>query len=224
MRIKIAPSILSADFGRLDSQIKEVESAGADMLHIDVMDGHFVPNITIGPPVVKSIRKGTKLPFDVHLMIAHPKKYVKSFADAGADLITFHIESDDAKGDVRGVIEEIRSRGKKAGLTLNPPTPMSAVEKYLDDVDLLLVMTVNPGFGGQGFIESALEKISEAKALLDRKGLRIDLEVDGGINPKNATLVVKKGANILVAGNAIFSGEISSNMKALITSVSEYER
>jgi len=219
MNIKIAPSILSADFSKLAEQIREVENEGAGMLHIDVMDGHFVPNITIGPVVVRRIRHATSLPFDVHLMITHPKKYIKDFAGAGADLITFHIESEDAKEDLEGVINEIKSHGKKVGITLNPPTPFNAVEKHLDKVDMLLVMTVNPGFSGQGFISEAAEKIAQAKKIMDTQGYSFDIEVDGGINPKNAPMVVKKGANILVAGNAVFKGEIKSNMRELIRSI-----
>ena len=219
MDVKLAPSILSADFSRLGSQIREVEKEGAHMLHIDVMDGHFVPNITIGPVVVRSIRKETKLPFDVHLMISHPRRYIKSFAEAGADLITFHVESDDSKADTEGIIGEIRSAGKKVGISLNPPTPLSSVGRWLDKVDLLLVMSVNPGFGGQGFIEEALGKVREARTLIDDRALEIDLEVDGGINPSNAPRVVREGANVLVAGNAVFKGEIRSNMRALIRSI-----
>jgi len=219
MKVKLAPSILSADFGRLGSELKEVEDCGAHMIHIDVMDGHFVPNITIGSVVVKSIRNKCSLPFDVHLMISHPKKYIKDFADAGADNITFHIESEDAKSDPKAVINEIRDHGKKVGITLNPPTPLNKVEKWFGHVDMVLIMTVNPGFGGQKFMESVLEKIRDSKAIIDKEGYNIDLEVDGGINPSNAPLVVKEGANILVAGNAVFSGEIKSNMRALIRSV-----
>jgi ribulose-phosphate 3-epimerase len=219
MKVKIAPSILSADFSRLAEQIKEVENEGAGLLHIDVMDGHFVPNITIGPVVVKRIRHVTKLPFDVHLMITHPKKYIKDFAEVGADLITFHIESEDGKTNPESVINEIRSHGKKVGITLNPPTPFSTIEPYMGMVDMVLVMTVNPGFSGQGFIAEAAEKIALAKKLADAQGYNIDIEVDGGINPSNAPIVVKKGANILVAGNAVFKGEIISNMRALIGSV-----
>ncbi len=219
MKVKLAPSILSADFARLGSQIREVEEEGAEMLHIDVMDGHFVPNITIGPLVVKGIRPVTSLTFDVHLMISHPRKYIARFADSGADIITFHIECEDAKEDADGVIEAIESSGKKVGITLKPSTPLSAVERYLERANLLLVMSVDPGFGGQGFMESSLGKIKEARKLLDERGYAIDLEVDGGINPANAPRVVDAGANVLVAGNAVFKGEIRSNMRALIRSV-----
>jgi ribulose-phosphate 3-epimerase len=219
MKVKLAPSILSADFARLESQIKEVEEEGADMLHIDIMDGHFVPNITIGPVVVKGIRPVTSLPFDVHLMISHPRKYIRSFADSGADLITFHVECEDAKADAEGVLDVIMSCGKKAGITLKPNTPLSALERYLERVNLLLVMSVNPGFGGQGFIDSSLDKIREARKMIDERGYKTDLEVDGGINAVLAPKVVEAGANVLVAGNAVFKGEIRSNMRALIRSV-----
>ena len=219
MSVRIAPSILSADFGRLGSELKEVEEGGAHMIHIDVMDGHFVPNITIGPVVMRRIRGATALPFDVHLMISHPRKYLKDFAEAGADIITFHIESEDAKDDADGMIEEIRSLGKKVGITLNPPTPLSAVEGYLGKVDMLLVMTVNPGWSGQKFMAEAAKKIGQARAIAEEQGYSIDIEVDGGINPDNAPIVVREGANILVAGNAVFSGEIKSNIRALIRSV-----
>jgi ribulose-phosphate 3-epimerase len=219
MKVKIAPSILSADFGKLGSEIEEAQAGGADMIHIDVMDGHFVPNITLGPVVVKNIRGGSSLPFDVHLMISHPRRCAKSFADAGADIITFHIESEDARSDTRGVIDEIKQCGKSAGITLNPSTPLNEVEKWLGEVDMLLVMTVNPGIGGQKFIEETLEKVGEARKMIDDQGYDIDLQVDGGIKPSNARMVVEKGANILVAGSAVFQGEIKSNIRALIRSV-----
>jgi ribulose-phosphate 3-epimerase len=199
--IKLAPSILSADFARLGEQIEEAERAGADYVHVDVMDGHFVPNITIGPAVVASIRRVTSLPLDVHLMIEHPERYISDFANAGADIITVHVE---ATPHLQATIRSIKELGARAGVSLNPPTPVVAVEEFLRHVDLVLVMSVNPGFGGQSFIPETLPKIAAVRRLLDDRGLAAELEVDGGINADNAPEVVKAGATVLVAGNSIF--------------------
>ena len=201
--VRIAPSILSADFARLGEEVAAVDAAGADWIHVDVMDGHFVPNITIGPLVVKAIRDATKLPFDVHLMIAPVDPYIPDFADAGADIITAHAE---AGPHLHRTVQLIKSLGVKAGVSLNPSTPASAVEHVLDDIDLVLVMTVNPGFGGQSFIEGQLDKISRLRQMIDGTGRAIDLEVDGGINEETARRVVAAGADVLVAGTATFKG------------------
>ena len=202
--IKIAPSILSADFGRLGNEVKKLEEFGADWVHVDVMDGVFVPNITIGPCVIKNIRQFTKLPFDVHLMIMEPEKYVDVFAEAGSDIITIHLE---ATKDVRRTLESIRKRGKRAGLSINPATPFYEVLPYIGDLDLLLIMTVNPGFGGQAFISDCLSKIMEARRYASDNGLDIDIEVDGGINADTGRRCVEAGANVLAAGNALFSSQ-----------------
>jgi ribulose-phosphate 3-epimerase len=200
--IKIAPSILSADFARLGEQVAEATEAGADYIHVDVMDGHFVPNITIGPAVVAAIRPHTGLPLDVHLMIEAPQQYIKQFADAGADIITVHIE---ACPHIHRVVQAIKELGVKAGVSVNPGTPVDTLNDILSSVDLVLVMTVNPGFGGQKFIEGTLDKIARLRAELDKKGLAAELEVDGGINAEVAPRVVKAGARVLVAGAAVFS-------------------
>jgi len=200
---RIAPSILSADFARLGDEIRAVDSAGADWIHVDVMDGHFVPNITIGPAVVKALRGASKLPFDVHLMIAPVDPYIAAFAEAGADIITVHPESGP---HLHRTIQLIKSLGKKAGVALNPATPVEAIDYVLDNVDLVLVMTVNPGFGGQGFIASQLEKIADVRARIDKSGRDIALEVDGGVNAATAAQVVSAGADVLVAGTATFEG------------------
>jgi ribulose-phosphate 3-epimerase len=199
--IKLAPSILSADFSRLGEQIAEVAGAGADYIHIDVMDGHFVPNITIGAPVVASIRPVTSLPLDVHLMIEHPEQYISDFVKAGADIITVHVE---ASPQLSSAIRLIKELGIKAGVSLNPPTPISTVKEFIPHVNLVLVMSVNPGFGGQPFIPETLPKIANMRKILDDRGLSAELEVDGGINADNAPDIVKAGANVLVAGNSIF--------------------
>jgi ribulose-phosphate 3-epimerase len=200
-RVKLAPSILSADFGRLGEQVAEATKAGADYIHVDVMDGHFVPQITIGAPVVAAVRRWTDLPLDVHLMIDAPERQITQFADAGADVITVHIE---VCPNIHQVVKAIKELGVKAGVSLNPETPASAVSEILPSLDLVLVMTVNPGYGGQSFIESTLDKIAYLRAELDEKGLAAELEVDGGINAQVAPRVVKAGARVLVAGAAVF--------------------
>lgn len=202
--IKIAPSILSADFSRLYEEIKKVEEAGADYLHIDVMDGHFVPNITIGAPVVKAIRKNSNLVFDVHLMIENPDYYIEDFAKAGADIITVHAE---ACRHLNRTIQNIKSFGKKVGVALNPATPLNVLDYSLEYIDMVLIMTVNPGFGGQKFIPNMVEKIKKLKTTIHSRGLNIDIEVDGGIKLDNFREVVEAGANVLVAGSAIFESD-----------------
>jgi len=198
---KFAPSILSADFARLADAVTAVERAGADWVHVDVMDGHFVPNLTFGPKMVADLRKATRLPLDVHLMIERPEAWIDRYADAGASYLTIHVE---ASRDVAKTLAAIRARGVRPGLTLNPETPVAAILPHLASVDLALVMSVHPGFGGQKFIDSALEKVAEIRAALDAKTLAAELEVDGGIKPENAARVVAAGATVLVAGSAIF--------------------
>jgi len=202
--IKLAPSILSADFARLGEQIDEVARAGADYIHVDVMDGHFVPNITIGAPVVASIRPITSLPLDVHLMIEHPERYISEFAHAGADIITVHVE---ASPHLHKTIRLIKELGARAGVSLNPATPLGAVEEFLPHVDLVLIMSVNPGFGGQSFIPETLPRIASMRKMLDDRGLSAELEVDGGITADNAPEIVKAGATVLVAGNSVFKAK-----------------
>jgi ribulose-phosphate 3-epimerase len=201
--VRIAPSILAADFARLGLEIAAVTRAGADYIHVDVMDGHFVPNITIGPDVIRALRAHSQLPFDVHLMIAPVDPYVPGFADAGADIITVHPESGP---HLHRTVQLIRSLGKKAGVALNPATPVEAIDHVLGDIDLVLVMAVNPGFGGQAFIESQLAKIAAVRKAIDASGRDIDLEVDGGINAETAARAVAAGADVLVAGTATFAG------------------
>jgi ribulose-phosphate 3-epimerase len=200
---KLAPSILSADFAKLGEEVRSMDAAGADWIHVDVMDGHFVPNITIGPNVVKAIRPHTKLPLDVHLMIAPVDPYVAAFAEAGADVISVHPESGP---HLHRTLNLIRSLNKKAGVVLNPGSPISLIEPIIDSVDLILVMTVNPGFGGQSFIDSGLDKIKRLRQMIDASGHPIALEVDGGINGQTASLAVQAGADVLVAGTAAFQG------------------
>ena len=210
--IKISPSILSADFSILGDEIKSLEKAGADLIHIDVMDGHFVPNITMGPPIIKQIRKCTKLPFDVHLMISPVEKYIKAFADAGSDIITLHPEATD---NLKRAIQTVKSFGKKAGVSLNPKTPISALMDVINDIDLILIMSVNPGFAGQSFMGEVLPKVTELRKMINDKKLKIDIEIDGGINFETAALAVKAGANILVSGTTIFSGSLKDNIQKL---------
>jgi ribulose-phosphate 3-epimerase len=198
---KIAPSILSADFSRLGDEIRAVEAAGADYIHVDVMDGQFVPNITIGPLVVEAARKVTNLPLDVHLMIVDPDRYIPDFAAAGADIIVFHAE---ATFHVHRTVQLIKSLGKKAGVSLNPATPLHCLDYILDDLDLVLLMTVNPGFGGQSFIEACLPKIHALRGMLDKRGLETELEVDGGVKISNVESISRAGADVFVAGSAVF--------------------
>lgn len=199
--IKIAPSILSADFARLGEEVRAVASAGADYIHIDVMDGHFVPNITIGPLVVAALRKVTDRPLDVHLMIENPDLYIPEFAKAGADIITVHQE---AVPHLHRTVQLIKGLGKKAGVSINPATPVATLDVILDDLDLVLVMTVNPGFGGQGFIPGGLAKIAALRREIDRRGLAVDLEVDGGVKTDNIAEIAAAGADVFVAGSAVF--------------------
>ena len=210
--IKISPSILSADFSILGDEIKSLEQAGADLIHVDVMDGHFVQNITMGPPIIKMIRKCTKLPFDVHLMISPVEKYIKAFADAGSDIITIHPEATD---NLKRAVGTIKSLGKKAGVSLNPKTPISALMDVINDIDLILIMSVNPGFAGQSFMGEVLPKVTELRKIINDKKLKIDIEIDGGINFETAPLAVKAGANILVSGTTIFSGSLKDNIQKL---------
>lgn len=200
--IKIAPSILSADFAKLGEDIKDVELGGADYIHVDVMDGHFVPNITIGSLIVDAIRPVTDLPLDVHLMIENPDKYIETFSKAGADIITVHVE---ACPHLHRTLQLIKSTGTKAGVVLNPHTPVSTIQHVIEDVDMVLLMTVNPGFGGQSFIHSVLPKIREVADLVAEKNLNVEIEIDGGVNPETAKLCVEAGANVLVAGSAIYN-------------------
>lgn len=211
--IKVAPSILSSDFSHLAGEIQTIQSAGADMVHIDVMDGSFVPNITIGSPVVKSLRNTTNLDFDVHLMIEHPETQIDAFVDAGADIVTFHVE---ATRHAHRVIQQIKSRGVRAGIAVNPGTSLAMIEEVLGDVDMVLVMTVNPGFGGQRFIDSQLDKVHMLYHTIADMGYECDIEVDGGINAKTSELVREAGANILVAGSAVYGAD---DIQAAIDSI-----
>ena len=213
--IKISPSILSADFSKLGEEIINLEKAGADYIHIDVMDGHFVPNITIGPEVIKRLRPITKLVFDVHLMIAPVDNFIKDFAEAGADIITFHPE---ATKNLSNTIGLIKSFGKKVGVSLKPESPISLIESYLEQLDLILIMSVNPGFGGQKFMPEVLDKMKKLKEIVDHKKLEIDIEIDGGINFENSQKVKNCGANILVSGSTVFKenkGDLKKNIQIL---------
>lgn len=209
----LSPSILAADFAILGEQIKEADEAGAEYIHIDVMDGVFVPSISFGMPVIASIRKTTKKIFDVHLMIVEPERFVKEFAECGADSITFHIE---ATEDVDEIIDLIHDLGCKAGMSIKPRTPVEVVEKYLHKLDMLLVMTVEPGFGGQKYIPESTERIREIRRMADEQGLDLDIQVDGGITKENVQVVLDAGANVIVAGSAVFRGNISENVKAIM--------
>tara|TARA_B100000579_G_scaffold214179_1_gene175119 strand:+ start:64 stop:723 length:660 start_codon:yes stop_codon:yes gene_type:complete len=214
-KIKISPSILSADFSQLGKEINNLEKGGADLIHVDVMDGHFVPNLTIGPPVIKALRKYTKLPFDVHLMISPVHKYIKDFANAGSDIITIHPE---ATKNLKESILHIKELNKKVGVSLNPNTKINIIENHLNDIDLVLVMSVFPGFGGQKFIPETIKKIEDLKKLKEKNNYNFDIEVDGGINFSNSKDIINAGANILVSGTTIFkenNGDIKKNIETL---------
>jgi ribulose-phosphate 3-epimerase len=213
--IKIAPSILSSDFSRLGEEITKLDKCGADLVHIDVMDGHYVPNITMGPPIVKSIRQYTKLPFDVHLMIENPDNYIDAFADAGADIISVHVE---ACTHLHRTLQRIRQKGIKAAVALNPATSLSTIDWILEDIDMVLLMTVNPGFGGQKFIEEMTEKIRCLRKLCSSKGLKTDIEIDGGIGLNNIQKTTEAGANVIVAGSSVFS---APDMAGIIAELKE---
>ena len=214
-KIQISPSILSADFSQLGNEIKRLEEAGADLIHVDVMDGHFVPNLTIGPPVIKALKKNCSIKFDVHLMISPVHKYIDAYSNAGADIITIHPE---ATNDLSASIKKIKDLGKKVGVSLNPETKVSVIKNYLDEIDLVLIMSVNPGFGGQKFMPEVLSKIIELKNIQKEKNIDFDIEIDGGINFENSKIAIKAGANILVSGTTIFksnNGDIKKNIDLL---------
>ncbi len=214
-KIQISPSILSADFSQLGNEIKRLEEGGADLIHVDVMDGHFVPNLTIGPPVIKALKKNCSIKFDVHLMISPVHKYIDAYADAGADIITIHPEATD---DLSSSIKKIKDLGKKVGVSLNPETKVSIIKDHLEQIDLVLIMSVNPGFGGQKFMPEVLDKIKELKNIQKEKNLDFDIEIDGGINFENSKIAIEAGANILVSGTTIFksnNGDIKKNIDLL---------
>ena len=218
--IKIAPSILSADFTKLGAEIEDIRSAGAEYVHFDVMDGFFVPNISIGIPVLKSVRKMTEMFLDVHLMIDKPVRYAKAFCDAGADLVMFHVEADSYQ-NISDAIDIVKENGKKVGLALKPRTPASVLYPFIDRLNMALVMTVEPGFGGQAYIPESTEKIKELRQMLNEKGLDTDIEVDGGIKKDNLQMVLDAGANVIVAGSAIFKGDIEQNVKDFLRIMGE---
>jgi ribulose-phosphate 3-epimerase len=211
--VKIAPSILSADFANLGEEILDVEKGGADYIHVDVMDGHFVPNITIGPLIVEAIRPITKLPLDVHLMIENPDQYIEAFAKSGADYITVHVE---ACRHLHRTIQHIKSLGVKAGVVLNPATPVESIHHIIGDIDMVLLMSVNPGFGGQKFIPEVLPKIRKVKEMAEKKGIELEIEIDGGVNPETAKQCIEAGANVLVAGSAIYNEKDRARAISLI--------
>ena len=214
-KIQISPSILSADFSQLGNEIKRLEEGGADLIHVDVMDGHFVPNLTIGPPVIKALKKNCSIKFDVHLMISPVHKYIDAYADAGADIITIHPEATD---DLSSSIKKIKDLGKKVGVSLNPETKVSVIKDHLNQIDLVLIMSVNPGFGGQKFMPEVLDKIKELKNIQKEQNIDFDIEIDGGINFENSKIAIEAGANILVSGTTIFksnNGDIKKNIDLL---------